>query len=740
MNLFDLAARITLNTADYEKGLDEASNKTSSFADKLKNGLATAAKVGAAAITAVTTATAAMTAAVIKGVSDVASYGDNIDKMSQKMGLSAEAYQEWDAIMQHSGTSIESLQAGMKTLANAVENGNKAFERLGLSQEEIALMSNEELFSATITALQNVDNETERTYLAGQLLGRGATELGALLNMSAEETEAMRKRVHELGGVMSDEAVKAAAAYQDSLQDTKTAFSGLSRNMLSEFLPSITSVMDGLTEVFAGNDEKGLGLVSSGISEFVDNLTQSIPRILEIGSKIVTSLAASIVDNLPALLSAGMDVLGTLGRGIIDNIPIILDSALEIIMSLSNGLSEALPELIPAVISTILQIAETLTDPDNLLMLVNAAIEIALAIGEGLVNSLPILIEKAPIIISNLVQALSEAAPKLLDAGLELITTLGQGLLDNFPILQDVWDGLTEGFSKVWSFIQDIWDNVSPYFESLWENVKNAFSLTADVLTTLFEKAWQAIKIIWDVVEPYFSNLWQQIKNVFSVVAEVLGSFFSTAWENIMLIWDASIDFFSTIWENIKLIFSVVSDVLSGDFGSAWEKIKQIFENWGEFFSGLWDNVKEIFANVWEFFTDVGSNIVEGIKQGISNAWSGITNWFSDKFNDLVGGVKDFLGIHSPSTVFASIGRNMALGLQDGWGDSIDSINKDIIRDLDFKGDIGVSYNQTQGQGMYNGQSSRLSIVQNIYSQAKTAADLMEEAMWNAEMAVLRGV
>jgi hypothetical protein len=57
----------------------------------------------------------------------VASYGDNIDKMSQKMGMSASAYQEWDAVMQHSGTSMETMKSSMKTLANAAETGNDAF-------------------------------------------------------------------------------------------------------------------------------------------------------------------------------------------------------------------------------------------------------------------------------------------------------------------------------------------------------------------------------------------------------------------------------------------------------------------------------------------------------------------------------------------------------------------------------------------------------------------------------------
>ena len=98
-------------------------------------GKAGALVAGAAAVGG--TAIAAMGSKLVSATGEVASYGDNIDKMSQKMGLSAEAYQEWDAIMQHSGTSIESMQSGMKTLANAVENGNKAYAP-GIKTEKIS--------------------------------------------------------------------------------------------------------------------------------------------------------------------------------------------------------------------------------------------------------------------------------------------------------------------------------------------------------------------------------------------------------------------------------------------------------------------------------------------------------------------------------------------------------------------------------------------------------------------------
>lgn len=233
--------------------------------------------VAAAGFAAVTTEAVATTGAIMDGVSAAADYGDTIDKMSQKMGLSTDAYQEWDFVMQHCGTSIEALKPSMKTLAMAAEKGSDAFAQLGISEEQVATMSQEELFNATIAGLQGVTDETQRTALAAELLGRGATELGPLMNMTAEETEAMRQQVHDLGGVMSNDAVKAAAAYKDSLQNMQTAISGLKNKLAGDLLPSVTTVMDGLTLLFSGGDtDEAMEMIGEGIDQLCEKLEELI--------------------------------------------------------------------------------------------------------------------------------------------------------------------------------------------------------------------------------------------------------------------------------------------------------------------------------------------------------------------------------------------------------------------------------------------------------------------------------
>ena len=266
--------------------------------------------------------------------------------MSKKRGMSAEAYQEWDAIMQHSGASIESMGPAMKTLSTQAQKGSAAFQQLGISEEQVAKMSKEDLFSAVITGLQNMEEGTERTYLASQLLGKGATELGPLLNTSAADTQAMRDRVHELGGVMSNEAVKSAAAYQDSLQDMTTALDGMKRNMLSEFMPSITMVMDGLTELFSGGD--GIEQIRAGIASFTDKMSEILPRVVEIGTDIVIALAEAIIDSLPALVERAPEIIAKLVSALVRSAPKLLVAAVQLVGALVSGLIQSIPAIVGA--------------------------------------------------------------------------------------------------------------------------------------------------------------------------------------------------------------------------------------------------------------------------------------------------------------------------------------------------------------------------------------------------------
>lgn len=514
MDLFTLSAKLQLDKSEFDNGLQESEKSANSFGQGFGKTLGSIGKAAAAGFAAVGTATAAAGTALIKGAGEVAAYGDNIDKMSQKMGMSATAYQEWDAIMQHSGTSIESMARGMSTLSKQAEENSEAFQKLGISQEDVANMSQEELFAKTIEGLQGMEAGTERTVLAQELLGGSAKELGALLNTSAEDTEAMRQKVHELGGVMSNDAVKAAAAYQDSLQDMQTGFDGLKRNLTSEFLPSITGVMDGLTDIFSGNYDEGLQKISDAIETLVTDISEKLPQFVELGAKILESLGMAIIDNLPTLLESGVALVMQLATAIIDNLPQILNVALKMIMTLADGIIKALPELIPAVIQTITELAGMLTEPDTLVKLIMAAVEIMLAITQGLVDAIPQLLEAVPVIILNLVQAIIKLLPQLVSSGVKLVESLINGIKSYYSTVFRI---STELIGKVINGISSMFNQIKQKGRELVDRVKEGFKSKISEATTwgrdLIQNFIDGILAKWNALKDTVSNVANTVKD-----------------------------------------------------------------------------------------------------------------------------------------------------------------------------------------------------------------------------------
>lgn len=161
--------------------------------------------------------------AIADTISDTAEYGDEVDKMSQKLGLSSEAYQEWDYILDKAGVDIQNVSTGMKTLTNKIddakngsESATKLFKDLGISMEDLKTMSREDIFSKVVASMQNMEDSTERAALANDLFGKSGQDLTPLFNQTAESTEELRQAAHDLGLVMSDDAVDASADYADS--------------------------------------------------------------------------------------------------------------------------------------------------------------------------------------------------------------------------------------------------------------------------------------------------------------------------------------------------------------------------------------------------------------------------------------------------------------------------------------------------------------------------------------------
>lgn len=490
---------------------NEATAAGKSAGGKFSSAMGGVLKTGAAAIAGIGTAAIGAGTALTGAAAGVASYGDHIDKMSQKMGLTAEAYQEWDAVMQHSGTSMDTMKASMKTLANAAETGNAAFKELGITENDLKNMNQQQIFEATIAGLQQVDDDTQRTYLAGKLLGKGATELGALLNTSAEDTQAMRDRVHELGGVMSDEAVKNSAAFQDSLQDLQTSFTGVKNSVMADMLPSFTSVMDGLSSLVIG-EEGAKEKIVEGMQGIVGNITEAMPQLvegfstlagalMEVAPELISALAEGIIGAIPELLPSLIELVGQIGTNLIELLPQLIEVGLEVILQLADGIAQSLPELIPTIVDTMLTIVDTLIA--NIDKLVDAAIAIIVGLAEGLVNALPQLIERLPEIIIAIVEGLIENLPKLLEAAVQIIISLATGLIESLPELiarlPEIIAAIVEGLVAC---VGDMMEAGKELVNGLWEGIKKNWDNLASSVTELGSKLVDKVKGFFKIGSP----------------------------------------------------------------------------------------------------------------------------------------------------------------------------------------------------------------------------------------------
>ena len=507
--------KVELDDSNLDKEASKTESKVSSVLGKAAGGIGKAAVAG---VSVGVTAVAGLTKAMTDAAKQTAAYGDTVDKMSQKIGISAEAYQEWDYVLGQNGADIGILETGMKTLASAVADaGNgtasaqKKFEQLGLSFEDLGKLSQEDMFSAVIAQLQQMPEGAERTALAADLLGKSAMELGPLLNQTAEDTQALKDQAHDLGMIMSDESVKASAGYTDAMDNLGKAFQGMKNGLADDFLPALTEVTNGLANLVAGN-EGATEQITEGFEAIVTGITDSLPTIIDTIASLAESLAAvapellqalanGLLSAIPDLLPTVTDLILELANMLIEMAPELLKVGLEVILQLALGIGEALPELIPAAIDAILEIVEALID--NIDLLVDAAIAIVIGLAEGLINALPKLIEKAPEIIEKLVMALIRNAPKLASAALQVIVELAKAIVLNLPkIVQAAYQIITSLIKGIGEMISKLPETGKKIIETLWNGIKSLDPLQwgSDLIQSFVDGIMSGIGAVGDAI------------------------------------------------------------------------------------------------------------------------------------------------------------------------------------------------------------------------------------------------
>lgn len=310
MEIFKLFGSILINSDEADKSLQKTESKALKVAKSFGSGLKTAAKWGAG----IAAAAGAAGAAILGVANKAAESADEIDKMSQKIGLSKQGYQEWRYAMEQSGMDISSMQNGIKTLTNLMDsakNGTQSaanvFDALGLSiyDSSGALKDQETMMRESIMAMADMEDSTERAKLATQLFGRAGSELEPLLNSGADGIQELIDRSHELGLVMSDEAVTAGVKMGDTLADVKASFGMVVTEIGSEVMPIIQGLLDWVLE--------HMPEIKAVIGKVMDGIKAGIAKLQAFWAEhgdLITQKVEAVMDVIVNVVQYAMDILG----------------------------------------------------------------------------------------------------------------------------------------------------------------------------------------------------------------------------------------------------------------------------------------------------------------------------------------------------------------------------------------------------------------------------------------------
>ena len=223
--------------------------------------------------------------------------------------------------------------------------------------------------------------------------------------------------------------------------------------------------------------------------------------------------------------------------------------------------------------------------------------------------------------------------------------------------------GLVAGFITLWNTS----DEFRNFWIGLWEKIKEVAGVVIDAIVKFFSSAWEWIKEAWAGAVEWFGNLWEGIKTTFASVGTWFSNLFTDAWNGIKNAWSSVTGWFSDVWNGIKTVFGTVKDTIGGFFSDAWDSITSVWDGVGDWFEEKVESIIGFFSELPEKMLTIGTDMIDGLKDGIDDALATAGDWFSGIGDNIVGGFKDVFNIQSPSRVMRDeIGMMLGAGIGEG--------------------------------------------------------------------------
>ena len=312
---------------------------------------------------------------------------------------------------------------------------------------------------------------------------------------------------------------------------------------------------------------------------------------------------------------------------------------------------------------------------------INDFVDTVVAMGENLLpaieqalNGVAKLIEELlPVILAEIPTLINDTLPTLLETVVSMITTIVQSLEDNAEEFGNV------AVDIIMLLIQTITENLPKIIKAA---LKIIVSLANGITKALPKLIPAIIGCIREIVDTLTNP--KQLAQIINAALDLVITLVEGIIDNLDELMDAAIQIILNIVEylltpkNLAKLISAALRIQIALAGGLIKAIPQVIKGIAQLIMKIGETITH---HDWGSF---GKNIVDGVFNGLKNAWNSISSWWSDSWNGLVDSAKNWLGIHSPSRVFKRIGEYTAEGFGIGWKDEFADVSDDVGDDLDF--------------------------------------------------------
>ena len=651
---------------------------------------------------------------------------DNANKMGTSMDMIQNAYQ---GFAKQNYTMLDNLKLGYggtktemeRLLADAqkltgvkydINNLNDVYQAIHVIQEEMGITgttakeASETLEGSMAAAKAAWDNFMNGSGDADQLADAFATAADNIVKNLAEIIPRFAETLPALAGAIVSQIPGLAAAIVPAVLSAGQSILEQARDAVTafDFVAAAEDVVQKITDFIS----------SDGLGSFLGCLVD-----------IFTGIVNGISSMLPVLLPALVELIAYTVTTLIDQLPALLECALQLIIGLADGLLAALPVLVAA-------LPEISNSGVSFLVaaapqILQAGITLLLALVDALPTVIDALIAALPQIIESTVSTLVAAAPQIVQAGITLLLALIEAIPVIVPqivaalpqIITAIINGLIAAGPQVLASAQEVWGQITAAVPQLIADIGAA---VPEIINGIVNGLAAGASAVWDAACQLGSNVLGGIKSFLGInspstvmaeqgnyIIQGLLNGLETMPDAVSQLFQSTLDSITTWGADMVARIGEWGANMATAAGTAMNTMVQTVIQWVQQLpekvwvwlvntanklnqwtiqlvqkgqaaaTGLVNAVLDGVRTLPSLMVSVGSDIVQGLWNGISAGWSWLTNKVANLAQSLLQAAKNALDIGSPSREFRDeVGR----WIMPGIGEGIDKSMPETLQNL----------------------------------------------------------